>query len=529
MKKSLLLIVFILILIVLMSGCLPKTPKEITGPTWTSKYTVPLIKKTKDNNNTQIFWGTPPPNEDPTKEQEGLGLEDVDTDLGFSHQGDEPLQVDLLTERITITLEDIGGEVEIIDLPGGFPGGSYPLPEPQTIKISIPELNGYSNVTLSDNSVDYNHIKITLNAPAGDDGFTLELKEGSNSLDTAIFAVGESEGTLSVAGLIIASNADLSIVADGSLSIASGTDRVGFTLDPAPFEVESFTITAETFNTIQDNFGGETVKIVETFDLPENADEFALQLRTAGLTFIPQSLPANLNLSGQLTIEGLNELGLPIEGLYFTRPISLPSIPELQLIGVAEGEEHDLNSILNSEPRPHSLRMTVGSFSANVTPEEELTITYPATISLNYEAKMGLKSLVHTPAKGGEDSGEAKIPDDTPVDFKNAKIFFEINNTSPAGLSLEIWLSPNPINAENPSSDPSAFKNELTISPSSRKTSIISLSEKQFTDLTDPGMVYHQIIITNTSDATPAPGPFTEDHYLEVTVWAQVECLVNKR
>jgi hypothetical protein len=42
-------------------------------------------------------------------------------------------------------------------------------------------------------------------------------------------------------------------------------------------------------------------------------------------------------------------------------------------------------------------------------------------------------------------------------------------------------------------------------------------------------MVYHQIIIENTSEATEGPGPFTEDHYLEVTVWAQVECLVNKR
>ena len=520
MKKSLLLIVFILILIVLMSGCLPKTPKEITGPTWTSKYTVPLIKKTKENNNTQIFWGTPP-NEDPTKEQEGLGLEDVDTDLSYLLKSDEPFQVDLLTAPLTVNL----GEGTIADITvEGIPpeiltdGGVYNV-DSEEVSFSLTDLADYVSVKLSDNQSECNYIQITMvGASAGADGFTLSLKDNVTGvvLPSEKIADGNNSGWLYVNGMEFTPDTNLSIQASGKLNVASGATKVGFTFTPAPLEIQSFTITQDSFNTnINQDFTGESTETI--FDLPEDIDEIDLLLKAAKLSMYPVLLD-NMQINANLTIQGCDEMGVGL-GDPLSRSITL-SNGGTAVCDLLEGGVN-LNTIFAQKPR--QIKMLLSGFSTEAT--GDLTVEYPAPISLDYDFNLGIKSLTYTPSEGSE-SGEAKIPDDMPVDFKNAKIFFEINNTSPAGLTLEIRLSPNP--NIDPAA-PSTVINILEIKPSSKETSIIILSEQDYSDLTDSGMVYHQIIIENTSEATEGPGPFTEDHYLEVTVWAQVECLVNKR
>ena len=55
MKRAL-FVILAFILIVLLSGCLPKVPDKIAGPTWVSKYqNIPLFQRTQANGGAIYF------------------------------------------------------------------------------------------------------------------------------------------------------------------------------------------------------------------------------------------------------------------------------------------------------------------------------------------------------------------------------------------------------------------------------------------------------------------------------------------
>ncbi|MBA2132371.1 hypothetical protein [Capillibacterium thermochitinicola] len=119
-----------------------------------------------------------------------------------------------------------------------------------------------------------------------------------------------------------------------------------------------------------------------------------------------------------------------------------------------------------------------------------------------------------------------EVPEELPLEIKASDIFFKLENNSPVALTVEVWLSPNPINREQPDADPEAVKNLLHIAANKEETSVLKLDPDEFTRLVESKTIYHLITFVNDSEGQ---GQIEKDDYLKITSWAKVTCTVNKR
>jgi hypothetical protein len=490
MKKKTLLLISLIILVFFMSGCLAKKiPSEITGPTMATKYRIPLIKRTLDEktgeSKSELRLGAKPNG----LGEAGLDLSGEVTNLSFSADSEE---FNLLREPATIQPESIAN-CFISPL---NPGENYSIPDGKKVTLTLPDTFDYSSVTFSDhpnNTIDINLDKAT----AGSGGVIFTLEDGTKTLQTAIMEPGMNSCQLNLAGKVF-DTPTLSIKITGTL-LPSATEAT-FSFTPNNLEVESFTIPSDLLDTkIDPNFS----TIDYSIRLPEFND---FELSTAGFT-IESQLPENITLQVDLTIQGEDDNGQGVgHEIYKTITLQNANPGILQLA-------NEINNILNE--KPSNLRIQIYNFSIKAT--DDVTLSYPGTIALDYSLELGLGSLTTSPQK--INIGNIETPEGF---FQSAQLCFKLKNTSPLGLTIQVSLSP----MSNPLDDPLAVTKELLIAPNSDWTPLkIEIIAQELSRLTKSDTIYHQILIKNTSEG----GEITDDDYLEIKAWAEAQCLINKR
>ena len=236
MKWKTPLIVLISILTSVLSGCLPSVPKKITGPTWTTKYRIPLI------NQKRISFGPA------TEEEDGLDLEDVRINYESSSDVDGPATFNLLDERVTVDPGVVIPDIELAGSPGVCPIDA------ETGTFYFAGVGNYVRVKLSDEEINFNYIAVCLvdAAAAGDSGLTLELmvKEGEVSQTKEVHLTSGNGADLKIPGLILTPESAISIKASGSINITGSNPQISFTT-PVPLEIEE--ITFDKMEGIQDD------------------------------------------------------------------------------------------------------------------------------------------------------------------------------------------------------------------------------------------------------------------------------------
>ncbi len=519
MRRKPLFLILVFILIVFLSGCLPKVPEKITGPTWTSKYRIPLVKLVGEN---KIYFNHEPESEN----GKNLELEKLKTDLSFNFGTDaDPLTFVLMDEQPTIDLgTDAIGDFTL-EITGWDQGMSSVPPQEMNFQLSE-DLEDYLNVTLSNNQTSANYIDIQLvGAKGSGEGLTILLFNGGTELDNEVIPTDGTTGRLNLSNLVLSPDTSLTIKVSGQL-ITTGEGEIGLTFNPGPLEIASFTISNDSGLLSSEDF--EIGQVDETIDLGEMSG-VELNLRTARLIFKP-SFPENFQISAKLTLAACDENGVVLkdekdEDISFSTNIILkdkdlagPDDNKLDLL--AEGT--NLNTLLQA--KPHQLKMSFGELKVEAT--GDLTLAYPEDkeICIGYELGFGVEDITFSEEEGFE-TGEIEVPDDLPVDFVSGELFLEIDNHSPAGLKIELWLS----ETKNSFDDKNRFTVQINPQDSQgAKISALKMTAEQFDLFTENDLLYYKIKITNLSDEA-AGRPFDENDYLEISAWVDVEVKVNPR
>lgn len=497
-RKTLLFFLFVIILTFTASGCFPKVPKKVVGPTWETSYTIPIIKAKQINL--------------ASDDEDGLDLEGVSLNYYSNHKTDKPATFELFQNRVTIE----PGTIAAIEFP------EYPFPT-KTIDLDgyktefHIDLDGYKRVTLSNDAEFYNYTNVFLeNAQAASEGVTLSLLVGDTEKATTTIPPGNDHAKLAFSGLTLEPD-KLEIKVSGSMGVVPGlAPRITF--EPVAMEITSITLDTTDLDRIKEQVHTEPFDL--SLEFPSDAEIFELQLKEARIAFTPENIPDGLSFEGSLLIEALDQAGNVVskKTWYENEDVFLENGKEVEFDGFKETlneiftfkEAHTVNILLKITPKVEG---------------REVTLTYPGEITLNQNIAIALDYLTYASSIEGPD-GSMEVPEELPLEVKSADVFFEIQNTSPVALTLEVWLSPNPINLEKPATDPNAFKNVLTIAGNKTESSVLRLNSDEFSRLAESKTIYHLIKFNNDSGVED---PIEEGHYLKITSWAQVTCTVNKR
>ena len=410
MKWKTPLIILMLILTTVLSGCLPSVPKKITGPTWTSKYRIPVIDRKK------ISFGPE------TEEEDGLGLEEVKINYESSSKVDGPATFNLLDERVTIEDVAIASTIEFTPITSG----EYLIEDDpnKKVDVSFTGLDDYTSVTLSENGTTYNKIDIRIEgATAGAETLILTLKDQENTLINQVtIPAGGEQGQLSIDGLILSPNSTLSFEADGSLFVADGFPPVKIIFTPTDLEIESFTIKAGQLGAIDRFLSNEPVEIID-LDFPTDADLFNLHLKTAELNFTPIAIPEHLLITANLIVELSGENGTESA----TWEIEFNEDQDYSFADLKE----TLNSILENKNNGQTLSIRIDNI--DVSSAGDVTIAYPGEIRLNHNTAFALDYLTHASSAEGE-SGSVDLPEDLPLEYKGCK--YEPGRSYPRNLVI---------------------------------------------------------------------------------------------
>lgn len=505
MRRKLPLFSLLIVLILIASGCLPSVPKKILGPTWPSQYRIPLVRAKKINLGSEG--------------EDGLGLEKVSLNYRSSYEeGDEPLTFNLFEERVTVD----PGTIDNLCFSGPIPKeGEYTLPEKETLAFSFEGLRDYAEVKLSSEDTWYNHIGVSLNnAVAGAQGLDIVLYANGAEVNKVSIPTGGSYGQLKIPGLTISSESKFTIEAIGSIFIEQGASSPCLKFDPGKMEIEEFTV--KDFDLIKDDLNLGSLEIEALKLREDDTDFFELQLKEAKFSFTPV-LPEGLTIKAVLTVEALNRWEQPIKDQSWKINIELKKgkrneFPDFKTV---------LNTILKDDTHSINIRLDEIQFS-KAEDADAVTITYPGEIGLNHELTLALDYLTYGSSFDGPD-GSTEL-EDVPLEIDEVNLFFDVENSSPVGLALEIWLSPDPIDHENPASNPKAVKNTLAIAAGTEKAPakerfVLTFDPDKFTNLIEAKTVYHLIKFTNQTETYD---PIAADDYLAITAWADITCTINK-
>ena len=206
-----------------------------------------------------------------------------------------------------------------------------------------------------------------------------------------------------------------------------------------------------------------------------------------------------------------------------------------------DGLKDTLNTILKNKDQKVNLVSIcidgieiIKSAETDISSAESVTITYPGEIELDHEVAIALDYLTHASSNEGE-GGSVDLPEDLPLEYKEVNLFCEVANTSPASLTVEVWLSSTPINLADldhiQENNPKAVKNKITIGPGTKVnpatvTSVLTFDADEFTRLIEAETIHHLVTYINTTESAD---PIAADDYLTITAWADASCTINKR
>jgi hypothetical protein len=494
MKKNGLLFGLLLLGVALgpVSGCFGK--KSVTGPTWTTQFTMPLIMRVKNpddpSRSGQIELGTG---------VNGLGEEG----LNLTNSNSYTLSDETWQSRPLGSLEANFNAIASLDLSSPLIpiNTEYTLPIPLTTPEFALSDSSYLNVTLS-NTPNKNQIAIDLaGAAAGSGGLTVAFKVGGATLQSATIAAGQRQMVLSLAGKTLTPSQPFTIAVSGSLRKTAADARIDFNW--SSLEAASFTVSGGLVSSKVD-YDLATDLIQYSYDLPSElaqANFASVQLRLT-----PQ-IPANLVISGNLRIR--SNLG------------QTQTVPNIQVKAgqtTAVSVTDALNALLANAPA--SLQFSLDNIQLSGT--GDVTLSSDSVLKLDLGAALSVNSAATTPQG---------MVIDTEIDtdrLQTTTLVVEVTNYSPVALAMEVTLFPdndtNPDNAP-PVFDPaSAVVIPITVVPNGRQTSEKTISTQQLQDLIRNKHVYHRVAIANTSSGVPV----APDSYLEIRSRAEGRVQINE-
>lgn len=441
-------------------------------------------------------------------EEDGLDLEGVSLNYYSHHEKDGPTTFELFGDRLTIE----PGQIKSLVFDDAGASGKYDIDE-ETIVFTF-DLDDFKRLTLSDDAEFYNYIVVRLeNAQAAEEGVRLGLWVDDTEKASAVIPNGGNYTELAFPGLVLEPDDDLEIKVSGSILVHASSPSLIFT--PVDLELVSVTFDATGLDRILEDFDSEIFNI--SLDFPPDADIFELQLKEAKIAFTPLDIPEGFQIDVVLKIEALDQTGALLEDRTMSFSLINDTFVEF------ENLKDNLNQILlNEEIRTAKILLKV---DPTVAAGQDVTLTYPGEITLEQDFAIVLDYITYASSVDGPE-GSVEVPEELPLEIKASDIFFKLENNSPVALTVEVWLSPNPINREQPDADPEAVKNLLHIAANKEETSVLKLDPDEFTRLVESKTIYHLITFVNDSEGQ---GQIEKDDYLKITSWAKVTCTVNKR
>ncbi|HYH03192.1 MAG TPA: hypothetical protein VEC37_08835 [Bacillota bacterium] len=485
-----------MVLVISTAGCFSK---RVTGPTWTTKFSIPLIMRSKNTTestkSSEILLGTGTNGIG----EKGLNLINAKTySLPYEVWESKPLGMLGMSLKY-LPAYDLTAALNLMSI-----GQELVLPVTQISNIAFNDPN-YLSATLSQ-TPGKNQIEFQLiGAEAGTDGLTFRFKSDSEQLQTAKMTNGSSSVVLSLAGKVLSPNKTFSLEVSGSLRKVDVTSNIKFVW--SPFEAQSFMVSSN-YVAQKVNYDLINEPIEFDFDLPAEFKEAEFSI--ANLQITPQ-MPENLTILGNLNISSNLGQSETISN------ISLSSTGAQNIDITAQ-----LNRLLKNSPRS----LTFAFSGIQLGGSGDVKLEHTDTVKLTMEASLGFTSVATTPQAMKVDSS---IDTDT---IETTTLVFEIMNYSPVALIVDVVLYPdndkNPDNAPpNPDLYPSeqiTFRIEITPGMPGRSAIEKTISTAQMRNLIRNGTVYHQLTVTNTS----TDQPILSEHYLEIRSKAEGRIQVNK-
>src|SRR5690554_6804696 len=471
---------FLLIILMLFAGCMSKPLKEPTGPKWDANFTIPFITRNEDNG-AQIF------------------LDDTINDLGEEGLG---LQGENLTE-FKNDFEQFGYftvEVEELDIPpiplSGLGSGTL-VPVDETTEFEIPV--GLSEIRLSDRTTDddlnpVNTIVIGLDgATAGTGGVTISLTDANEEEYNTTIAEGDTSDKLELTDAVLGGTMVLGV----SGEVITGTGDLNITFSPTTLEVAEMTVSAEKLDEMLD------------FDMEEE-EEIEIELGDVGLeftalefTFESEEMPAGLQARLDLHVEGRDKDGITV----------VEESEQLSL--VLESEEKstlDLASAANPilAEDPYYLVFVIEDIGFSTT-DDKITIEHENGMDLTVTHSIGLRTK--------PESEEVEELEEDLIQY--ARLVMDIDNNSPLGLALRIYLSPN---EEDLSNDLKRVEKVVEIAPfMTGQPVVLDITAEELSYLTGTGTLWHQIEVEHTSE----DDEIKKGDCLEITSYAEVKVRID--
>ncbi len=496
-----------MITLILLSGCFSNT--KLTGPSWTTKITLPLILRTRNT-------------ETPSQSSEiyldnttnGLGEEGLNLQNSNSYSFDAQNWQSTPLGFMNITLNSITA----LNL-SAYPNATVNIPSLATNPFDFSDTS-YVSIALSgpgDAGSDPTKNKVTINLTGGTaDGAGLSIKLHHDLDDNGIAEViatttmnaGEDTATLDVAGLTLDPSKTFYIEFGGTLTKTQAFAQIEFVT--SQFEIASFTVASglldDKAGTLLDDNIQFSYELLEDTPLVElSSGQINLDVNITGIN--------NMSINSTLVIEPQDENQQPIAGQTQNKAINL--LPnQTNNIDIT----NELNTVLAAKPHYLDIRMINSTLSNSA----DVTISHATTVSTNLQFVVGFNSITTNPQVSEVDESL-----DTEM-LKTAAVILEINNQSPLALNLAIKLFPD--NDNNPQNTPPTPAPEdlvtlnIAIEANNTKTSTLQITADDLKKLFRNQNFYNQIIITNSSNGAPIPA----GSYIEVRSRAEVEVLVNK-
>lgn len=505
-RVTCLLLSLLLASLVLFSGCSKvKEIDEISGPTWVTSLTMPLVTRNVEEGY-EIRLG----DASNAQGEEGLGLTGNSLYSYKPDDEEEPLKWEETLDTVEVELGPIldfnlnNTIADTEDIPAGTLGAAVELTDTDLAGVKLS--NHHSEGA-------YNDITITLtNGSAGSEGlhFSLVDYEGGVAGDDVIespvtIPKGDTTGHLNLSGADIPPN--MYITVEGAVEATA--PNAGITFTGSTLEIAAVTFSGEKSGAL---FGLE-----ETIDLGEidlGEDLPMITLETASLEFV-HDFPDNIQVTATLVVEGRDEFGGSMD--------SSDSEVTLSGTGSTAKFQDELNDVLNS--RPSSLAFSFTNIGFSPITGDEVEVELGGEISLEVTPEIGFETITTDPE-------EMEVPEDIKENPLQAfMMYLNVANNSPAGFDLTVHLSPDPIplDDDNENKVEISFSVEPAVSGEpgvfDNTDDPIILTTAQLDYLTSGDLFYNQIEFTNKSE----PGVILDDHYIEIRSWARVDVLVNKK